>query len=50
MPADSKTKKTILTLRRHKRTGEKSVLVTAYDYPLSMIADKAGVDGPIFHG
>ena len=45
MPADSKTKTTILKLRRHKRTGEKSVLVTAYDYPQSMIADKAGVDG-----
>ena len=45
MSADSKTKTTILKLRRHKRTGEKSVLVTAYDYPQSMIADKAGVDG-----
>ncbi len=44
MPADSKTKKTILTLRRHKRSGEKTVLVTAYDYPQSLIADKAGVD------
>ena len=44
MAADSKTKKTILTLRRHKRTGEKTVLVTAYDYPQAMIADKAGVD------
>jgi len=44
MPADSKTKTTILTLRRHKRTGEKTVLVTAYDYPQAMIADKAGVD------
>ena len=44
MPADSKSKTTILKLRRHKRTGEKSVLVTAYDYPQAMIADKAGVD------
>ena len=44
MPADSKSKKTILTLRRHKRSGEKTVLVTAYDYPQSLIADKAGVD------
>ena len=44
MAADSKTKTTILTLRRHKRTGEKTVLVTAYDYPQAMIADKAGVD------
>ena len=44
MSADSKTKTTILKLRRHKRTGEKTVLVTAYDYPQAMIADKAGVD------
>ena len=44
MPADSKTKTTILKLRRHKRTNEKTVLVTAYDYPQAMIADKAGVD------
>tara|TARA_R110000824_G_scaffold39916_2_gene120105 strand:- start:2911 stop:3855 length:945 start_codon:yes stop_codon:yes gene_type:complete len=44
MPADSKTKTTILKLRRHKRMGEKSVLVTAYDYPQALIADKAGVD------
>ena len=44
MPADSKTKTTILKLRRHKRTGEKTVLITAYDYPQSLIADKAGVD------
>lgn len=44
MAADSKTKKTILTLRRHKRTGEKSVLVTAYDYPQALIADRADVD------
>ena len=44
MPADSKNKKTILTLRRHKRTGEKTVLVTSYDYPQALIADKANVD------
>ena len=44
MPADSKLKKTILTLRRQKREGEKTVLVTAYDYPQALIADKAGVD------
>lgn len=45
MAADSKTKTTILKLRRHKRTGEKTVLVTAYDYPQAMLADNAGVDG-----
>ena len=44
MPADSKTKTTILKLRRHKRTKEKTCLVTAYDYPQALIADKAGVD------
>ena len=44
MPADSKTKTTILKLRRHKRTREKTCIVTAYDYPQSLIADKAGVD------
>lgn len=44
MAADSKTKTTILALRRHKKSGEKTVLVTAYDYPQAVIADKAGVD------
>jgi len=44
MPADSKTKTTILKLRRQKRTKEKTCMVTAYDYPQAIIADKAGVD------
>ena len=44
MAADSKTKTTILKLRRHKRTKEKTCMVTAYDYPQALIADKAGVD------
>ena len=44
MAADSKTKTTILKLRRHKRMKEKTCLVTAYDYPQSLIADQAGVD------
>ena len=44
MSADSKTKTTILKLRRHKRTKEKTCMVTAYDYPQALIADKAGVD------
>jgi 3-methyl-2-oxobutanoate hydroxymethyltransferase len=44
MPADSRTKTTIIKLRKHKRTKEKTCLVTAYDYPQSLIADKAGVD------
>ncbi len=44
MPADNKNKTTILTLTNHKKEGEKTVLVTAYDYPQATIADKAGVD------
>ena len=44
MPADSRSKTTIIKLRKHKRTGEKTCLVTAYDYPQALIADKAGVD------
>tara|TARA_Y100000816_G_scaffold270695_1_gene234651 strand:+ start:522 stop:1472 length:951 start_codon:yes stop_codon:yes gene_type:complete len=44
MPADRKNKKTILTLRRHKKEGVRTVLVTAYDYPQALIADQSGVD------
>jgi 3-methyl-2-oxobutanoate hydroxymethyltransferase len=44
MAADSKTKVTVLKLRRQKREGNKTVLVTAYDYPQARIADGAGVD------
>jgi len=44
MAADSKTKKTILTLTGNKIKGEKTVLVTAYDYPQAILADRAGVD------
>jgi len=44
MAADSKTKKTILTLNQNKSKGNKTVLVTAYDYPQARIADTAGVD------
>ena len=44
MPADSRTKTTIIKLRKHKRTKEKTCLVTAYDYPQALIADKAEVD------
>ena len=42
MPADSKTKTTILKLRKQKREGTKTVLVTAYDYPQAHIADSCG--------
>jgi 3-methyl-2-oxobutanoate hydroxymethyltransferase len=44
MAADSKSKTTILRLRRQKREGTKTVLTTAYDYPQARIADGAGVD------
>ena len=44
MPADSRTKVTVLKLRRQKRERRKTVLVTAYDYPQARIADGAGVD------
>ena len=44
MPADSKTKKTILTLKNNKKNKQPTVLVTAYDYPQARIADMAGVD------
>jgi 3-methyl-2-oxobutanoate hydroxymethyltransferase len=44
MAADSKTKKTILTLNNNKRKKIPSVLVTAYDYPQSRMADAADVD------
>ena len=44
MSANSKTKVTVLKLRRQKREGNKTVLVTAYDYPQARIADGAEVD------
>jgi 3-methyl-2-oxobutanoate hydroxymethyltransferase len=44
MSADSKSKVTILKLRRQKNKKEKTVMVTAYDYPQAIIADGAGVD------
>jgi 3-methyl-2-oxobutanoate hydroxymethyltransferase len=44
MAADDKNKVTVLKLRRQKRKNDKTVLVTAYDYPQARIADSAGVD------
>ncbi len=44
MPANDRNKVTILKLRRQKKQGTKTVLVSAYDYPQANIADKAGVD------
>ena len=44
MSANDRNKVTVLKLRRQKRQGEKTVLVTAYDYPQARISDGAGVD------
>ena len=44
MPPDSKTKITILKIRKNKADGIPSVFVTAYDYPQAYLADKAGID------
>lgn len=37
-------KKTFLTLNNQKKNNEKTVIVTAYDYPQAHLADSAGVD------
>ena len=37
-------KKTIDFLKKKKKDKEKTVLITAYDYPQSIIAERAGVD------
>lgn len=37
-------KKTILTLRKQKKNKQKTVIITAYDYPQALMADSAGVD------
>ena len=44
MAADDRNKVTVLKLRRQKKQGDKTVIVTAYDYPHARIADGAGVD------
>lgn len=36
---------TVRTLRAMKKRGEKSVWLTAYDYPTAVLLDKAGIDG-----
>jgi len=35
---------TVLTLRKLKKTGQKIVMITAYDFPSAKLADQAGVD------
>lgn len=44
MPAFNQLKTTILKLRRQKKNGEKTVLVTAYDVWQSQLADQAGIE------
>ena len=44
MPADNRDKVTVLKLQKQKKNNVKTVGVTAYDYPQSLIADNAGVD------
>ncbi|MBI2888231.1 MAG: 3-methyl-2-oxobutanoate hydroxymethyltransferase [Chloroflexi bacterium] len=41
---EARKKVTIMTLRGMKQRGEKAVYLTAYDYPLALLADRAGVD------
>jgi len=43
-PADDIKKTTIIKLRKHKATGQKTVLVTAYNYWQAYLADQAGID------
>lgn len=45
MNTDSTREKvTILTLKKMKETGEKASLLSIYDYPHAVLADKAGLD------
>lgn len=44
VPFEERMKVTLLTLQKHKATKQKTVLVTAYDYPQALLADRAGVD------
>ena len=41
---DDHNKTTILTLQKHKKIGQKTVLTTAYNYPEALLADRAGID------
>lgn len=44
MSADNKDKVTILTLRKHKQTGQKTVLVSCYTSWQSKLVEAAGID------
>lgn len=41
---EARKKINVLTLRKMKQEGKKVVYITAYDYPLSLLADRAGID------
>jgi 3-methyl-2-oxobutanoate hydroxymethyltransferase len=43
-PAEKREKVTLPRIAEMKRSGERIVMVTAYDYPSAQIADEAGVD------
>jgi len=43
--AKEKEKVTVRTFRTMKKKGEKSVWLTAYDYPTAVLLDRAGIDG-----
>jgi len=41
---DQRKKTTLLTLRKLKDENKKAVYLTSYDYPIALLADRAGVD------
>lgn len=41
---EDRKKINVLTLRKMKHEHQKTVYITAYDYPLALLADRAGVD------
>ncbi|MBX7142825.1 MAG: 3-methyl-2-oxobutanoate hydroxymethyltransferase [Oligoflexia bacterium] len=44
IPPEERSKVTILTLQNQKKRKDKTVLVTAYDYPQALLADRAGIE------
>lgn len=42
--SDVRKKVSLLKLIKQKQKGEKTVFITSYDYPLALLADRAGVD------
>lgn len=42
--AEERKKISLLTLQNMKAKGQRAVYLTAYDYPLALLADRAGVD------